>query len=222
MQVTNQSHQPTLRVHAITKRYGAATVLDNLSLTLNPGKVVAVLGENGSGKSTLLRIAATLTKPTSGAVYVNDTDAISNSAEARRHIGAVMHSPMLYSDLTVRENLNLFATLCRINMPGQTVEETAERLRLTPRLDERIRKLSHGYRKRVSIARAILHSPALLLLDEPETGIDAPSLDDLVGIIEEWKANDRAVLVATHNPELIADSADVVNRFRDGRLEPVT
>ena len=211
-----------LHIHALTKRYGAATVLHDLSLTVNPGNVVAVLGENGSGKSTLLRIAATLTKPTSGSVAVYDTDSVSDPTEARRHIGAVMHSPMLYSDLTVRENLTLFATLCQLEEPGRIVEETAERLRLMPRLDERVRKLSHGYRKRVSIARAILHSPALLLLDEPETGIDAASLEDLIGIIEEWKANNRAVLIATHNPELIAQSADVVNRLHNGHLEPAT
>ena len=177
-----------LRVESLTKRYGAATVLDGLSLSVNRGTVVAVLGENGSGKSTLLRIAATLTKPTSGAVSIMETDAVSNAAEARRFIGAVMHSPMLYSDLTVRENLTLFATLCQLDEAEKLVDEVASRLRLIPRLDERVRKLSHGYRKRVSIARAqSLHSPALLLLDEPETGIDAASLDDLNDIIAEWR-----------------------------------
>ena len=209
-----------LRIAALTKRYGAATVLDDLSLTVNRGDVVAVLGENGSGKSTLLRIAATLTKPTSGQVSILETDAIRSSAEARRHIGAVMHSPMLYSDLTIRENLTLFATLCRVDEPDRVVDATAARLRLTPRLDERIRGLSHGYRKRVSIARAILHSPPLLLLDEPETGIDARSLDDLIGIVAEWKSVGRSVLIATHNPDLFTGNADAVKRLNNGRFEP--
>ena len=219
MENSNSADLPMLRVESLTKRYGAATVLDGLSLSVNRGTVVAVLGENGSGKSTLLRIAATLTKPTSGAVSIMETDAVSNAAEARRFIGAVMHSPMLYSDLTVRENLSLFATLCQLDEAERIVDEVASRLRLIPRLDERVRKLSHGYRKRVSIARSILHSPALLLLDEPETGIDAASLDDLNDIIAEWRRSNRAVLIATHNPDLVANSADIIYRISDGRLE---
>ena len=164
-------------MNAVIKRFGAATVLNKVDLTVSAGSVTVIRGANGSGKSTLLRIAATLTSPTEGQLSINGVDALRQAADARRHIGAVMHSPMLYSDLTVRENLALFATLCQLDAPRERVAEVASRLRLDARMNERVRGLSHGYRKRVAIARSIIHTPSLLLLDEPETGLDESSLE---------------------------------------------
>ena len=180
--------------------------------------MVGIQGPNGSGKSTLLRIAATLTSPSSGRLSVNGVDAAKTSADARRHIGSVMHSPMLYSDLTVNENLSLFAKLCQLESPDRRVESVAAKLKLEGRMNERVRRLSHGYRKRVSIARAILHSPTLLLLDEPETGLDDVSLGVLAEIIEDWRANQRAVLVATHSSEFVSRVADFTYTMNSGRL----
>ena len=191
-------------------------------MTVERGDVVAVFGANGSGKSTLLRIAATLTRATAGQVLVNGDDASRDSPSARRHIGAVMHAPMLYSDLTARENLALFATLCQLPDVAARIAAVATRFRLTRRLDERVRKLSHGYRKRVAIARAVLHSPTLLLLDEPETGLDAASLEDLQSTVETWRANGRSVIMATHNRQLVADIADRTYEMAHGRLSRVS
>ncbi len=202
------------------KRYGAATVLDGVDLSVHAGQVVAIQGPNGSGKSTLLRIAATLTSPTSGQLTVNGVDAVKHSANARRHIGSVMHSPMLYSDLTVRENLSLFAKLCQLDSPDRSIDEVAERLRLTPRIDERVQRLSHGYRKRVAIARAIIHSPSLLLLDEPETGLDDASLVVLSEIIDEWRLNNGAVVMATHSTDFVTGVADSAMTMNFGELKP--
>lgn len=207
-----------LRAEGLFKRYGAATVLDGIDLDVGAGDVVAIRGVNGSGKSTLLRIAATLTSPSSGELTVNGIDALKNSADARRHTGAVMHSPMLYSDLTVRENLALFAKLCLLESSDHRVEEAASRLQLGERLDDRVRRLSHGYRKRVSIARAILHAPPLLLLDEPETGLDDASMLVLSGIIEEWRSNQRAVLIATHSSDFVTGAADIAYTMSSGEL----
>lgn len=204
---------------SVCKRYGSATILNDLNLSVGIGQIVSIMGVNGSGKSTLLRIAATLTTPTSGNLRINGADAVKHAADARRHIGAVMHSPMLYSDLTVRENLSLFATLCQLDDPAERVEQVVSRLALHDRLDERVRRLSHGYRKRVAIARAIIHRPSLLLLDEPETGLDDASLKALIDIVTEWKSNGRSVLIATHNSEFVSDAADVVYRIGGGRLE---
>ncbi len=205
-------------MESVCKRYGAATILDDLDLSVSVGQVVSIMGVNGSGKSTLLRIAATLTTPTSGELTIQGTDAVKNAADARRHIGAVMHSPMLYSDLTVRENLSLFATLCQLDDPAKRVGQVASRLALHDRLDERVRRLSHGYRKRVAIARAIIHRPSLLLLDEPETGLDDASLDALMDIVMEWKSNDLSVLIATHSSEFVSDAADAAYKMSGGRL----
>lgn len=211
-----------LRMSGVVKRYGAATVLGGVDLDVSAGSVVAIRGANGSGKSTLLRIAATLTSPTEGEVTINAVDAARRSADARRHIGAVMHSPMLYSDLTVRENLSLFATLCQLDSADQRVEEVANRLQLETRMGERIRSLSHGYRKRVAIARSILHIPPLLLLDEPETGLDDSSIEVLMKIIDEWKVHNRTVLMATHSGDFVTSTADASYRMIAGRLEPAT
>lgn len=205
-------------MESVCKRYGAATILDDLNLSVGVGQVVAVTGLNGSGKSTLLRIAATLTTPTSGHVSINGADAVKHAADARQHVGAVMHSPMLYSDLTVRENLSLFATLCQLDGLSELVEGVASRLVLLDQLDERVRRLSHGYRKRVAIARSIIHRPSLLLLDEPETGLDDASLNALLDIVMEWKANYRSVLIATHNSEFVSGVADAAYRISHGRL----
>ena len=202
------------------KRYGAATVLDGVDLSVHAGQVVAIQGPNGSGKSTLLRIAATLTSPTSGQLAVNGVDAVKHSADARRHIGSVMHSPMLYSDLTVRENLSLFAKLCQLDSPVRSIDEVVERLQLTPRIDERVQRLSHGYRKRVAIARAIIHSPSLLLLDEPETGLDDASLVVLSEIIDDWRLNNGAVVMATHSTDFVTGVADSAMTMNLGELKP--
>ena len=205
-------------MESVCKRYGPATILDDLDLSISVGQVVSIMGVNGSGKSTLLRIAATMTTPTSGAVTIKGADAVKKAADARRHIGAVMHSPMLYSDLTVRENLSLFATLCQLDEPTEKIEQVASRLALHDRMDERVQRLSHGYRKRVAIARAIIHQPPLLLLDEPETGLDDASLQALMDIVTEWKSNSRSVLIATHSAEFVSKASDAVYTISGGRL----
>ncbi len=206
-------------MNAVTKRFGAATVLDKVDLAVAAGSFTVIRGANGSGKSTLLRIAATLTSPTEGQISINGVNALRHSADARRKIGAVMHSPMLYSDLTVRENLALFATLCQLENPQDRVEAVASRLQLEARLDERVRGLSHGYRKRVAIARSIIHTPNLLLLDEPETGLDESSLEVMLQIVEEWRSRGRSVLMATHGADFATRAPDAAYTMNAGRLE---
>ena len=206
-------------MNAVIKRFGAATVLNKVDLTVSAGSVTVIRGANGSGKSTLLRIAATLTSPTEGQLSINGVDALRQAADARRHIGAVMHSPMLYSDLTVRENLAFFATLCQLDAPRERVAEVASRLRLDARMNERVRGLSHGYRKRVAIARSIIHTPSLLLLDEPETGLDESSLDVMMEIVAEWRSRGRSVLMATHSADFTTSAADAAFTITAGRLE---
>ncbi len=130
-----------------------------------------------------------------------------------------MHAPMLYSDLTIRENLSLFAKLCQLEDHEERVERVTSRLQLNARMDERVRRLSHGYRKRVSIARSIIHTPALLLLDEPETGLDESSMHVLAEVIEDWRVNQRAVLIATHSSDFVAGVAETVFTMNSGQLE---
>ncbi len=214
--------QYSLVLRGLSKSYGSAQVLKNIDLSVPRGSVVALLGANGSGKSTLLRIIATLTKPSSGTVEICGVDSSAQSELARSHVGALMHSPMLYGDLTARENLELFAKLCRLDNVESHVETIATRFEFNARLDERVRQLSHGYQKRVAIARATIHSPELLLLDEPETGLDDSALASLDDLITDWRDLGRTVVMATHTAGLASATADITLQIRGGQLIPAS
>ncbi len=212
--------QDSLVLRDLSKSYGTVQVLKNVCLSVPSGSVVALMGENGSGKSTLLRIIATLTKPTSGTVEICGIDSSAQSELVRSRIGALMHSPMLYADLTARENLELYAKLCRLDNVHSRVDAAAERFGFRARLDERVRQLSHGYQKRVAIARTTIHSPELLLLDEPETGLDDAALAALEDLVTDWRDQGRTVVLATHTAELAGSNADITLRIHAGKLIP--
>ncbi len=179
---------------------------------------MVLLGPNGAGKTTLLRILATLTKHDAGSVTVNGFDAAAQGELVRQTTGAVLHSHMLYADLTARENLRFFARLCRISDPERRILEAAERMQVAHRLDDRVRSLSHGLAKRVALARALLHAPRLLLLDEAEAGLDQPALKLLDGVLDEHKRDGRAVVMTTHQVERGLEQADRVVVISHGRV----
>jgi heme ABC exporter ATP-binding subunit CcmA len=176
-----------------------------------------LLGPNGAGKTTLLRILATLTKPDAGEVRVHGLDPVMQGEMVRQVVGVLMHSPMLYGDLTVQENLRFFARMFRVEQPEQRVRELAERVEMDRRLDVRVRRLSHGQQKRVALARALLHSPRTLLLDEPESGLDQRARDLLEGVINEYRSPGKSVVMTTHELESglrLADRVAVLDRGR--------
>lgn len=195
-------------VESLTKDYGRTAVLRDLSLTVPSGQTVAMVGANGAGKTTFLRILATLTRADAGRAMVNGFDVAAASEEVRRTTGVVTHSPMLYGDLTVRENLNFTARMFRTPDPGARVEDVARRLEIEHRLDERVRSLSHGLQKRASLARALLHRPRLLVLDEPESGLDQNAVELLEGILRDHRTGGGAAVVTTHSLERAVAVAD--------------
>lgn len=190
-----------LRFEDVTRRYGRALALDRVSFTLEPGTFTAVVGENGAGKTTLLRIAATLERPTSGAV---------TPGERRSRIGWLGQEPGLYEDLTVRENLLFAARL--FGREGE-VEDVAAAF--DARLNERVRHLSRGERQRAALARAFACGD-ILLLDEPTTALDAEGVSEVANVLGARKGA-STMLVATHDAELIK-RADRVLRLQGGRL----
>lgn len=204
-------------LRGVRKSYGAAEALSGIDLDVDDGTIVAVAGANGSGKTTLLRLIAALSAPSAGDVEVCGFDASRDGESVRGVVGAVLHSPMLYPDLTARENLRLFGGLCRLDRVGERVEEMSVKLGFVDRLDERVRGLSHGFQKRVSIGRALLHAPRVLLLDEPETGLDGWSLNVLKELMVEHKARGNSVVMATHGVDLMEEMADSVVRLERGR-----
>ena len=221
-----RADSPAIEVEGLRKSYGRTPVLAGLDLRLGWGEALSVLGPNGSGKTTLIRILATLTRPDAGAVRVAGIDAARSGALARRAAGVVMHEPMLYADLTARENLHFFCRMFALDGAERRVDEAAERLGVSDRLDRRVGVLSHGMQKRVSIARALLHRPRVLLFDEPESGLDQSAAALLRGVVRDAVAGGGAVLVVTHSFEqamAMGDRVAVLGRgavAHEARLGP--
>jgi heme exporter protein A len=187
--------------HQLVKTYGYFPVLRNLDLTIEKGQFVALLGANGSGKSTLLRILAGLARPTTGTVTVGGWALPEEAAAVRRQLGVVSHLPLLYDSLTARENLTFFGSLYGIpeDALNQRTEEILTRVGLYHRAGDEVKTFSRGMVQRLTIARAILHDPAVLLFDEPYTGLDQAAgivLDDL---LRSLAAEKRTIVMTTHD-----------------------
>ena len=205
-----------IELAGVTKAFEYRAVLRGLDLRVRTGEILAVLGANGSGKSTLLRLLATLIRPTRGTVSLFGQDPWA-APDLRRYIGLVPHESLLYDSLTVEENLRFFAGLYGVGS-GRVVA-VLEAAGLRPLGGRRVRLLSRGQRQQVDLARALLHDPHLLLLDEPFTGLDLVAAARLVTAILR-SAGARTVVFATHDPaeaRLLATGAAVL---RAGRLEP--
>ena len=186
----------------LEKSYREWPVLWNLEMAVPWGEALSLFGSNGSGKTTLLRILATSARPDAGTVRIAGHDLRRHTAEVRRRVGVVGHRSFLYDDLTPRENLNYYARLYGIRDRDVRISDALERVGLSARANHRVRTLSNGMQRRAAIARAILHQPDVLLLDEPETGLDQDSRQMLGGLLGQWTSEGRSVVLTTHDIEL--------------------
>ena len=203
-----------IRATGILRRFGPATALRGVDVSVGRGERVALVGPNGAGKTTLLRVLATALRPTSGSLAVCGIDALRHPARARQVIGVAGHQSCLYGDLTVRENLRFYGRLYGVDRLESRIEEGLSRIGLDARADERVNRLSRGMQQRASLARAFLHDPEVLLLDEPETGLDDAAQRGLSEHIRDWAARGKAVLLASHRLEwaqALTDRAIVLN-----------
>ena len=182
------------------------------------GDVLTLFGRNGAGKSTFLHIAATLMKPSAGEILYGGRSLSEDPAGVRRQIGLVSHASFLYPDLTARENLEFYARLYHVPDRSSAVEQALERAELSARKDAAVRSLSRGMEQRLSIARALLHRPSLLLLDEPYTGLDLISAEHFSRQIGELGSQGTAVILTTHDLERGLGVADRVVILESGRL----
>jgi heme exporter protein A len=202
-----------LELDRLTRRYGERVALSDLSLSLNAGETLAVLGANGAGKTTLLRVLATLLRPHDGGVRVLGHSLPDEAWAVRGRIGLLGHEPLLYRELSPRENLSFHA---RLHGVAQTrVQELLSLIGMTRRSDEPLRTLSRGMVQRVAIARAVLHDPELLLLDEPRANLDpraAELMDPLIGA-----ESGRTRVLVSHDPAAGAAEADLVLGLRPGK-----
>lgn len=201
----------------ISKSYGRTQVLRELDLQVPWGQTLTVLGPNGSGKTTLIKALVTLAQPDSGEIHINGLSTRRRGAHVRRVIGVVTHEPLLYDGLTGAENLRFFARMFALDRIEERISAVAAQMGVTDRLDTRVGTLSHGMRRRFSIARALLHSPRVLIMDEPESGLDQQALKLLEDLISDKSNPNRTILMTTHNIGrgiALADRVAILSRGR--------
>ena len=210
--------QPAVQIRGLTKAFGRTPVLRGVDLDVPRGTVLSLLGPNGSGKTTLIRVLATLTRPDAGDVRICGAGLGRQGARLRRVIGVVGHDPLLYDDLTARENFRFVCRMFSLDRSDERVEEVTDLMGMTADLDRKIGAMSHGMKKRLSIARALLHEPQVLLLDEPETGLDQEALTLLDAVISHQAGPVRTVIMTTHNLERAVALGDRIAVLADGQV----
>ena len=207
-----------VQARALEKSYGEYPVLWNLDLSVPWGQTLVLFGANGAGKTTLLRILSTHVRPDHGSIAVAGHNLRTRPEEVRRRIGVVGHRSLLYDDLTCRENLIYYGRLYGLKDHKPRVDEVLEKVGLSSRADHRVRTLSNGMQKRVAIARAILHEPDVLLLDEPEAGLDLESVSILGTLLAEWTDSGRSVIMTTHDLDLGLSWGHRAGVLRGGKI----
>src|SRR5690349_4276425 len=213
---------PAIRVAGLRRDYGDRPALDGVGFELAAGASLVVLGPNGAGKTTLLRILATLLRPSGGEATVLGCSLPNEAWKLRGRIGYLGHEPLLYRDLSGRENLRFQARLHGVERESAEarIEELLRAVAMELRADERVAELSAGMRQRLSICRCILHEPELLLLDEPDSNLDAEGRDLARGLIGPGAGRTRVVV--THDPERFLPEADQVLRLGIGERAAVS
>lgn len=208
--------EPAVEVRGLAKRFGDRKAVDDVTFSVPRGAFLAVFGPNGAGKTTLLRLISTLERPTEGFVCVGGVRAAEDPDGVRARIGVVSHAPMLYPDLTAEENLAFFGELYGVADPVGRARELLDAVGMRTRRLDRVGTFSRGMTQRVSIARALVHDPKVLLLDEPYAGLDpnaAAAFDGLLGEVRDG----RTFVMVSHDFErgcALADFALVMARGR--------
>ena len=204
-------------VRGVEHGYAGKPVLRGVDLQVAAGEFVALFGANGAGKTTLLRILATLARPVRGRVVLGGFDLAVDPQALRAVVGFVGHHPLLYPELTAIENLQFYASLYGVEPARVRCDALLEQVGLMRQRAERVRYFSRGMQQRLAIARAILHSPRVLLLDEPHSGLDQNAAAQLDALLQAEAAAGRSVLLVTHDVQrgiALADRVLVLGRGR--------
>lgn len=204
----NDAEKYAIKVNDLTKQFGVRKAVDGLSFDLDAGAFLSVFGPNGAGKTTLLRMLAALSRPTSGTILIDGIDVLEHPEEIRGRVGMISHESMLYPDLSAEENLIFYGQLYGVTDPSVRAKELLDAVGLKHRRMDRVRTFSRGMVQRVSIARALMHDPEIVLLDEPYAGLDPQACDVFDSLIEEVREGrtfcmvshdfDKGVSLATH------------------------
>ena len=209
-----------IEIHGLTKQYGLNLVLRGVNLRVKQGEFVTLVGANGAGKSTLLKIVATLAQPTDGTVKIGGWPLPKHADKVRRHLGLVSHQSLLYRDLSAETNLLFTAKLYQLDNAIEHVRAALKRVGLAARERDPVRSFSRGMVQRLTIARATLHSPDVLLLDEPYTGLDQDASQLLDRLLQRESDEGRTILMITHDllrGWQLADRVAVLSRGKIAR-----
>ena len=189
------------KIQGLTKSFGSRQALRGVDLDIESGKSVVIFGPNGAGKTTLIKILATVMNPTSGTILVNGVDLKKDASEIRRRIGLVTHQTLLYGNLSGYENLEFYGRMFDVPDRQVRIREVISLVGMTARQHDRVATLSRGMQQRFSIARALLHKPSIVLMDEPETGLDQEAIPVLWNAMPDETGIKRTVVLVTHSLE---------------------
>ena len=208
---------PVLEVRNLTKIYGKNTRVDSVSFEVFPGEIFGFLGPNGAGKSTTIKMITGLTSMTSGEALVCGYNIKTNFENASKHFGAIIENPCLFSYLSGSQNLKYFARL-HGNISDAKIMDTIRLVGLENRIGDKVSKYSLGMKQRLGIAQALLHSPALLILDEPTNGLDANGIKEMRSFLKEIAKGGTAIMVSSHILSEMEQLCDRVGIINDGKL----
>jgi heme exporter protein A len=207
-----------IEAEALSKSFGSNRALTAIDMKVRRGDWLTIFGPNGAGKTTLIKLLSTLAKPTAGSARLHGLDLKSEPAKIRRVLGVVTHSTFLYNDLSVSENLRFYGRMYLVPDLERRIEEVVSQVQLESRLHDRVGTLSHGLQRRASIARAVMHNPSILLLDEPETGLDPHATTMMREVMDTLNSGDRTVVMTTHNLERGIEIAGQVAVLHEGSI----
>ena len=209
-----------ITVNDIHKSFGEVRAVRGVSFNAPDGKITGLLGPNGAGKSTTLRVLYTVLRPDEGSAQIDGIDVVSDSLEARKRIGALPHGAGLYPHLTARENIAYYATLCGLPKRGidEKVQGIVDLLEIQDFVDRKTKGFSHGQRTKVALARALVHDPQNVILDEPSNGLDVMATRSLRDLILKLKAAGRCVLFSSHVMQEVAALCDDIVIIANGKV----
>ena len=209
---------PAVLVRGLRKTYGSVEALCGLDLHVEPGVFLTIFGPNGAGKTTLMKVLATLAQPTEGSVLVGGKDVVRHAGAVRKRVGVISHNTYLYAQLTGLENLEFYARMYRLRAGRERALALLTTMDLGRRMHDRVATYSRGMQQRLSVARALLHDPELLLLDEPYTGLDQHACRVLAEVLEGLRDGTRTVIMTTHNLQEGLAGCDRAAILVEGRL----
>jgi heme exporter protein A len=210
-------------VRNLTKSFGNHLALDGIDLTVEPCETLAIFGPNGAGKTTLIKILASIMKPSAGEVFINGFDIKHNAEDVRSQIGIVSHQTFLYNNLTAYENLLFYSRMYDVADSKQRIYQVVSMVGMQLRMHDKISTLSRGMQQRLSIARCLIHKPLIILLDEPETGLDQQAISMLWGALKEDGVKKRTIVFTSHSLERGLNACDkliILNKGKIAHLQP--